>query len=896
VVHITVNANHGCWDLESKTEDMKWINCLVEGIKKADAYVDFSSFDKNNDGEITTDEMALAVVVAGYEAAFDSGFSQGKNYYLWSHAWNIYSGWYSYFRSQYPDWEDFLPCPDGVYVDNYIAIAEQLQKNRQEPISVLAHELGHYLGLPDLYDTDYGSGAWSTYDVSDLSVMCSGSWGWNNIINDYMPVAFDAWSRCCLGWVAPETISCGVYDVASDKGDEYNVLRVETGVSGEYYLLENREISGWDQGLYNTYHSYASNGGLVCWHIDDAVYDTYADSNAVNNSGHRPAVMPLYPEKKNNKITFIGTLDSDGLKRPFFTYDIWNSYYAGTLDCVDFPRYNGSNSYSGRTFSGVKMNIRQAPNSHSVRVDFIHSLTATPANAATCTEAGNSAYWTCSLCGKYFSDADGNNEIAENSWVIAPLGHNLNPMIAHDATCTEAGNTAYWKCMRCGKGFSDAQGNNEIAQNSWVIPALGHDWDEGVITIEPTCLDGLRTLTCKRCGETTTETIPANLGHDWDTENVVFNWHSLISAEAVFTCKRDSSHTATVQATITTEFGDGITTYTATAVFEGETYTDEKSFEYVVPEHLRIKGSNRYETALQAASHLRQRNMGAKLDTVIVASGEGFADALSGSYLAHVAKAPILLVSTSYEQKVFDYIKENVADGAKIYILGGNNAVSENFESLLIGYDVERIGGYDRYETNLMILDIANSLSGDVLKDTILVCSGRNFADALSTSFVGRPILLVDDKPQVIHRQYFWELKSILDHVYIIGGTKAVSESVESEIADVISPNIIQRLGGANRYETCYMVNETFGDKSLTAVLVYGRNFPDGLSGGAVASAIGAPVLLVENDENAIRFAAKGVTLKQACYSITLGGPQLISDDTIRKVMNKPDAEIVLFE
>ncbi|MBQ1825012.1 MAG: cell wall-binding repeat-containing protein, partial [Firmicutes bacterium] len=101
---------------------------------------------------------------------------------------------------------------------------------------------------------------------------------------------------------------------------------------------------------------------------------------------------------------------------------------------------------------------------------------------------------------------------------------------------------------------------------------------------------------------------------------------------------------------------------------------------------------------------------------------------------------------------------------------------------------------------------------------------------------------------------------------------------------------------GANRYETCYMVNETFGDKSLTAVLVYGRNFPDGLSGGAVASAIGAPVLLVENDENAIRFAAKGVTLKQACYSITLGGPQLISDDTIRKVMNKPDAEIVLFE
>ena len=50
-------------------------------------------------------------------------------------------------------------------------------------------------------------------------------------------------------------------------------------------------------------------------------------------------------------------------------------------------------------------------------------MTAHPAIAATCEVAGNSAYWSCSTCGKYFSDAEGATEIAEDSWEIAALGH-----------------------------------------------------------------------------------------------------------------------------------------------------------------------------------------------------------------------------------------------------------------------------------------------------------------------------------------------------------------------------------------------------------------------------------------------------------------------------------------
>ena len=99
-----------------------------------------------------------------------------------------------------------------------------------------------------------------------------------------------------------------------------------------------------------------------------------------------------------------------------------------------------------------------------------HTLIKTEAKDATCTEDGNTAYWTCSVCNKYFSDENGTNEIAENSWVIK-AAHTLTKTEAKDATCTEDGNTAYWTCSVCNKYFSDENGTNEIAENSWVIKA-----------------------------------------------------------------------------------------------------------------------------------------------------------------------------------------------------------------------------------------------------------------------------------------------------------------------------------------------------------------------------------------------------------------------------------------
>ena len=109
-----------------------------------------------------------------------------------------------------------------------------------------------------------------------------------------------------------------------------------------------------------------------------------------------------------------------------------------------------------------------------------HSLTKVEAKAATCTEAGNNEYYTCATCNKFFSDADGKNEIAKDSWVIKALGHKLTKTEAKVATCTEPGNNAYWTCDICGRVFKDEQGTQPTTVDAETINATGHtpktDW------------------------------------------------------------------------------------------------------------------------------------------------------------------------------------------------------------------------------------------------------------------------------------------------------------------------------------------------------------------------------------------------------------------------------------
>ena len=78
--------------------------------------------------------------------------------------------------------------------------------------------------------------------------------------------------------------------------------------------------------------------------------------------------------------------------------------------------------------------------------------------------------------------------------------------------------------------------------------------------------------------------------------------------------------------------------------------------------YTRVTGDNRFETAFLTADKMKEVMGVEKFDTIIVASGLNFADALSGSYLATVKKAPILLVYDGYIDQVRDYISRNLAE------------------------------------------------------------------------------------------------------------------------------------------------------------------------------------------------------------------------------------------
>ena len=111
-----------------------------------------------------------------------------------------------------------------------------------------------------------------------------------------------------------------------------------------------------------------------------------------------------------------------------------------------------------------------------------HNMTEHPANAATCTEPGNYAYWTCSYeDGVYYKDEAGTEEFASLSATVIPAsGHDMTEHPANDATCTEPGNYAYWTCSReDGVYYKDEAGTETFANlAATVIPASGHDMTE----------------------------------------------------------------------------------------------------------------------------------------------------------------------------------------------------------------------------------------------------------------------------------------------------------------------------------------------------------------------------------------------------------------------------------
>lgn len=170
----------------------------------------------------------------------------------------------------------------------------------------------------------------------------------------------------------------------------------------------------------------------------------------------------------------------------------------------------------------------------------------------TCTVEGNPSYYRCTVCAKSFSDENAVNYLSTDDTVLPRKGHSAVNVEAEDATCTENGMSAYYRCERCTHLFSDEACTAEITAESTVIPALGHDWtyrygerivdghwmecsrchdtkessphsfsDETVI-LEPTHEKaGTKAMTCSVCSAVKTEDIMPVGDHSWKESETV---------------------------------------------------------------------------------------------------------------------------------------------------------------------------------------------------------------------------------------------------------------------------------------------------------------------------------------------------------------------------------------
>ncbi|HBM74479.1 MAG TPA: hypothetical protein DD429_02850 [Clostridiaceae bacterium] len=188
----------------------------------------------------------------------------------------------------------------------------------------------------------------------------------------------------------------------------------------------------------------------------------------------------------------------------------------------------------------------------------------------------------------------------------------------------------------------------------------------------------------------------------------------------------------------------------------------------------RLSGNDRYETSLKIADYIADNfNAG---NEIVVATGEGFPDALSIAPIAANKGMPIVLSSKDVlSDDAKSYIKDNKV--AKAFVIGGTGVVSDKvMQQLPLP---ERVAGIDRFATNIAVL---NRFAADLSFNKAYIATGNDFPDALAGSALASktasPIILVDKALTAFMSDYINSKLPIIEEIGILGGEGAVSSSI----------------------------------------------------------------------------------------------------------------------
>lgn len=250
----------------------------------------------------------------------------------------------------------------------------------------------------------------------------------------------------------------------------------------------------------------------------------------------------------------------------------------------------------------------------------------------------------------------------------------------------------------------------------------------------------------------------------------------------------------------------------------------------------RIAGSDRYDTAARLSS----RHYPGGAEEVYIASGQVFADAPSAAAAAAHVEAPLLLTQRDALPAATAAELRRLAPRS-IVLVGGTPTVSVAVEQQLAQFAaVTRIQGADRYETSARIAEHAFRGATQAL-----VATGRNFPDALAAGPLAAsrdaPVLLVhgDRQPPASTLSALGSLG--VQHITVVGGTPSVDDLTAARLDD---GRTIDRIAGANRYETAVRLSQELAAPSDSVYVASGELFPDALAASAVAGSEAIPLLL----------------------------------------------------
>ncbi|WP_153390248.1 cell wall-binding repeat-containing protein [Ornithinicoccus hortensis] len=197
----------------------------------------------------------------------------------------------------------------------------------------------------------------------------------------------------------------------------------------------------------------------------------------------------------------------------------------------------------------------------------------------------------------------------------------------------------------------------------------------------------------------------------------------------------------------------------------------------------------------------------------------------------------------------------------------------------------DRIGGKNRYET---AANVAAAFDGSTTH--VNIATGQNYADALTAGIYENPDVAAQDlaaSPTLLTRKDALPPETIAaleaaapDTIRIIGGTEAVSSDVETELEQY---GEVERISGADRYETAALLAAGYPTGLPTVYLATGQNFPDALTGAALADSQGAPVLLTRAGELPESTADALEALAPESV-VVFGGSAAVSDDVLAAV------------